>query len=273
MGALCYGLPVIARPELEAHFMEFEYDTLCISPHLDDAVLSCGGYLSACAAEGKRVLVYTVAASGPVAETPLTFYARRFMERCGMTPDAGALRRAEDAAACRVLGVEFSHGDMLEAIYRTDPATGAVLYPDHRQVFGRPAPLEEHRLAEQLAAEFAGLPAAREVLAPLSVGGHVDHRLVRRAAEFCFGGRLRYFEDYPYAGKWFAVRRCIRPKKAWQVEVFALDERLLKNKIQALEKYASQIEVLFGEPAAMLTGVRQYARRAGGERYWRRHGN
>ncbi|MDD4736350.1 MAG: PIG-L family deacetylase [Kiritimatiellae bacterium] len=251
--------------------MEIEYDILCISPHLDDAVLSCGGYLGARAAEGKRVLVYTVAASGPVADTPLTYYARRYMERCGLTPDAGALRRAEDAEACGLLGVDFCHGGMLEAIYRTDPMTGVVLYPDHRQVFGRPAALEATGLVESLVEQFRGLPSACEVLSPLGVGGHVDHRLVRRAAEVCFGERLRYYEDFPYAGKWFSVWKCTRPKAAWQAEVCGLDEYALKGKMQALEKYASQVEVLFGSPAAMSSLVRQYTQRCGGERYWYRH--
>jgi len=125
---------------------------------------------------------------------------------------------------------------------------------------------------ESLVEVFRGLPSAGEVLVPLSVGGHVDHRLVRRAAEICFEERLRYYEDFPYAGRWLSVWKCTRPKRAWQAEICALDAPALEIKLRALEKYASQFEILFGVggQAAMTAQVKRYARRAGGERFWSR---
>ena len=47
----------------------------------------------------------------------------------------------------------------------------------------------------------------RVLVATLGAGGHVDHRLVRLAAEAVHGAGLLYYEDYPYAAKWRAVRR------------------------------------------------------------------
>ena len=252
--------------------MQDDYDILCLSPHLDDAALSCGGYLASRASAGAKILIYTVAAAGPTGQTPITEYARRFMERCGLTADGGALRRAEDAAACAVMGVAYRHGDMLESIFRTNPVTGSIFYPDHKQVFGPPVP-EEDGVPDRLAAQFRALPSAREILAPLSVGGHVDHRLVRAAAERCFGSRLRYYEDYPYAGKWLAVWKRTRPRKAWRVQVFALDAQAQEARLNALDCYASQVAILFGNRPAMIKHTLRYVRRAGGERFWETRAN
>ncbi len=247
--------------------MGTEYDIICLSPHPDDAVLSCGGSLFAQAASGARVLAVTAFAAGPAASAPISPFARHFHDLCGLAQDGGAQRRAEDIAACRVLGVEHRHVEILDALYRTHPVTGDPLYPTQVQLFGPPAP-EESGVVDELVKRFRDLPAGRAIYAPLGVGGHVDHGLVRVAAERCFGLRVRYYEDFPYAWKLLAVRRCVRPARAWQAQVLALDSRAMAAKVNAIAAYASQITPLFGDRARMEQLVWLYARRTGGERFW-----
>ena len=128
-------------------------------------------------------------------------------------------RRREDLAACRVLAAQAIHWELQEAIHRLDPGSREALYPSLERLFGAVAPPEEGlvaALAARLAelAELAGEPGSTRIVAPLGVGGHVDHRIVRAAAERAFGASLLYYEEFPYiVWKRFALcaRRHLRP--------------------------------------------------------------
>jgi LmbE family N-acetylglucosaminyl deacetylase len=111
------------------------------------------------------------------------------------------------------------------------------------------------------------------VVAPLGVGGHVDHRLLRAAAERAFGGRLEYFEEFPYVvWKWFAVARARGGGRRWSAESTPLAAEDVAARIEAIGCYASQIRPMFRDAERMAVQVRRHVRRAGGERTWRRAG-
>ena len=76
---------------------------LAISPHLDDAVFSAGGALARYARDGWRVVVATVFTAS--VQNPSGFALACQMDK-GLSAeiDYMALRREEDAAACRVIG-------------------------------------------------------------------------------------------------------------------------------------------------------------------------
>ena len=186
--------------------METAYHAIYLSPHLDDAVLSCGGQIAARCRRGERVLVATLAAGDSAA--PLTPLARE-LHAAWKLADSCAPRRAEDRAACAVLGADCLHVPLPEASYRRHPETGEPLYAALDDVFGA---LPAGECAEEAWVDvLRGLPPAQSVATPLGAGGHVDHRLVRRAAERAFGANLAYYEDYPYAGRLWAVRRLVWP--------------------------------------------------------------
>ncbi|MET1155920.1 PIG-L family deacetylase [Arthrobacter sp.] len=186
---------------------------LFLSPHLDDAILSCGALIEA--EVGRReVTVATIFTES--APPPHTRSARNFM-RLAHIEDAAALfeaRRAEDLAVLRNLGVKYLHLGATDAIYRRrTPAAGPLgvlarflpelvhTYPTYRFniVRGRISrgdrPLmaelggEVERLMEQTQAEL--------IFCPLGVGGHVDH-VVARTLGTAFPERVVYYSDFPY---------------------------------------------------------------------------
>jgi LmbE family N-acetylglucosaminyl deacetylase len=160
---------------------------LFLSPHLDDAILSCAGRIGRHVARGERVVLLTAFSHAD--------------------PDdaAGwAARRREDQAAAARLGAEPRWLGMPDAPFR-DPLYASFDF----DVLGGPhAPGDaawRGRLAARLRQELESLrPAA--VYAPLGVGDHVDHRLVFEAAAGLHPG-LRCYEDHPYALVPHAVRR------------------------------------------------------------------
>jgi LmbE family N-acetylglucosaminyl deacetylase len=250
------------------------YDAVFLSPHLDDAVLSCGGQIHGLAALGQSVLVVTVGAGDepPTEElSPMALALHRAWKldrpaRKGEPEGVVARRRAEDVAACEAVGADALHWSFPEAIYRTDPATGEARYGTLAELFepltpgDRPGVL---RVAELL----AGLPAHQELYVPLGVGGHVDHRIVRRAAEQRFGSSLIYYEELPYARRRRDVRKVIRGA-GWRGRTVAVSEEGLEAKVRAVAAYRSQVKPLFGGRLRMRFRVRRDVQRVGGERLW-----
>jgi LmbE family N-acetylglucosaminyl deacetylase len=86
-----------------------------VSPHLDDAVLSLGGLIAAAARQGTRVSVITVFAGDPNSAKPSGGWDRR--GGFATEGDAARARRAEDRAACAVVGAEPVWLDHSEADY------------------------------------------------------------------------------------------------------------------------------------------------------------
>ncbi|MDX1643137.1 MAG: PIG-L family deacetylase [Thermoanaerobaculia bacterium] len=248
------------------------YDAVVLSPHLDDAALSCGGQIARRSDRGERVLVVTVfAADEP--EPPHSWLADDLHALFGLASSVIEARRREDRAACEMLGAEAAHWNLPEAIYRRGE-DGDFRYRRLGDLFSTP-PEEEERLGGEIADRLATLPPCRELLVPLGVGAHVDHRLVRRAAELHDTRRdgtepLSYYEELPYAARWRAVGRALGRRREWAAERIELSPQDLERKIEACTLYVSQIEALFGSPRRLAKRLGRYARKVGGERVWRR---
>ncbi len=244
------------------------YNRLYLSPHLDDAALSCGGQIHRATARGASVLVVTVMAGDPPAPA-LSAYAQSLHSRWELAGEATAARRAEDREACAILGAQALHLDIPDCIYRGDPSGGAPFYTSDPDIFG-PIHPGDRPLLDKLIRRLVDLPPAEEVVAPLAVGHHVDHQLVREAAEAVWGSGLWYYEDYPYAQEPGAVTATLGDPQAWEARVIPLDEADLQAKIRAILAYRSQLSTFFTDRADLERQVRGYAAQVGGERLWRR---
>ena len=233
--------------------------TLCLSPHLDDGVLSCASLLGRAA----RPVIATFFSEGD---------------------ELYAARRAEDREACRRLGAECRQLGLRDDRFR-----------NFMEIVSAPTPVTK-RSQRALAALLAEL-RPELVLAPLGVGHHVDHREVREAATALVEpGRLLYYEDRPYAlvrgqveftlglrpapdwRSYFAAQYVKtylgaypreRVKAAWGAAAplagFECVRELPPPDLWPLGAYATQLGDLFASPAAM---ERSYAGRP--ERYWAR---
>lgn len=243
-------------------------DWIYLSPHLDDAVFSCGGRVALQVRAGMRVWVVTVCAGSPGG--PLSDFARALHEYWGLAEtDAPAARREEDRAALALLGAVPVHWDFPDCVYRRAP-DGRVLYPDYDALWG-PIAEEDGALREELTRRIRGLPSSAVLCVPLGAGEHVDHRLVRQAAE-AIGRPLVYYEDYPYAGEPGRVEQALG-EGGWESAEVGLDEAALEAKIAAARCYRSQISSFWADEADLAAHFRAYAAEVGGgspaERYWR----
>ncbi len=237
----------------------------CISPHSDDAALSCGGLLAMEAAQGRPGLVVTVMAGPAPPAQELTPLARAVHGEWGDPADPMAQRRREDACALEALRCAGIWWDYLDAIYR-HPA-----YDSRERLFGAPA--AEEPLEEELRARCAALPGGL-LLFPLAVGQHVDHQLLCRVGwGLALAGRpVAFYEDLPYAaweeGPAARLAALGRPLTPHAVDVTSH----WPAKLAAVRCYASQYVALAHEGVSLEQALDRYARSivpgACAERLW-----
>jgi LmbE family N-acetylglucosaminyl deacetylase len=225
---------------------------VCISPHPDDAVLSCGGILARQVAQGRSALVVTVCAGDPPPPEELTPFARTLHQEWGNPLNPMAHRRAEDTQALAVLGCASQTWTYHDAIYR-HPA-----YDSEDAIFGQPA--DEATLEDELRNRCAELPA-RLWLFPLAVGRHVDHQLLFRVGwQLHAAGRpVAFYEDLPYVA-WEgspAARLATLGRPLWPHRIGITP--YWSAKTTAISCYPSQFAVLTYRGVPLLKAVARYA--------------
>ncbi|WP_294171706.1 PIG-L family deacetylase [uncultured Sphingomonas sp.] len=217
---------------------------LAVSPHLDDAAFSAGALLWTAAQRGWRVVVATVF-TGNVAQPSGFALACQLDKGLPADVDYMALRREEDRQACRALGAEPIHLPLLEAPHRG--------YENAAALFGDVLPHDAALAAvpRALTQVLADLQPSR-VLAPLGIGGHVDHLIVRDAIRLLPLPRLRLWEDWPYLDRAGAQGRDTACR--WTVSPEA---RAVKYCVCA--SYVTQLGLQFGGAGALAERLERQA--------------
>ncbi len=202
---------VLDLPTCVTEALEKGGEALFLSPHLDDAVLSCGSLIHALASTGRVTVVTVFSAASP---PPHTLAARNFLHTSN-APDAEtlyALRRTEDRQALGLLGARQVHLGLVDALFRRrgNRALGGALgrlmpelvhrYPTYRYDIAQGRVSRGDRsldAALTVLPKWLGGPLPDLVFAPLGVGRHVDHLLTRSLGQR-LSPRPVFYADFPY---------------------------------------------------------------------------
>jgi LmbE family N-acetylglucosaminyl deacetylase len=250
-------------------------EVMYLSPHLDDVALSCGGLIHRQAQAGIATLVTTVFAGAPP-RSELSPLAAELHAQWGDLAEPVAARREEDKKAMRLLGTDCRHLEYPDAIYRFDDVS--ALYLSDEQLYGY-IHSSDLQLIRQIAETIMEVcsPQPSTIYAPLGVGNHVDHQLVRGAALVLLRRScpVIFSVDYPYVEVPGALTRELDliGTGEWSEEVQDLHQEDVAMKIEAIAAYASQMDKLFEGADVMAQRVRDYAfalssSEGYGERYW-----
>ena len=245
-----------------------------LSPHYDDAVLSCGGTVALLADQGCEPIVVTVFA-GEVPDEMLTDFAKWKHSRWGVNgvEENVTRRQEEDRDAVEALGARAHWLGYPDAIYRGDR------YLSDPSLFGTPQAVETG-LVTLIADEIRSMPEWDDngtVFVPLGIGEHVDHQIMfavgRVLAER--GVRVLAYEDCPYAihtpagvdRRLGEVAGEIGPPMPVAIGT------TLARRIKAIFAYRSQVPVIFRFTTDVSGAVSDFARKIGGplgpaERFW-----
>ncbi|MCB1054945.1 MAG: HAD hydrolase-like protein [Acidobacteria bacterium] len=155
---------------------------LLVSPHSDDIAFSLGGALAAGLFDGWRrhqCTIFVTSCHAP--------YAPELTTGDAVT----AVRRAEDDAFCAFHDIELERGDLAETLVRGYPSIASIFEPR------RPADDPLFGTTCELVARL--VRGFDLVIAPLGVGRHIEHVMVREACRRARPDTL-FYEDLPYAG-------------------------------------------------------------------------
>ena len=238
-----------------------------LSPHLDDVVFSCGGWIWEETQQGKDVEIWTICAGDPPPDS-LSDLAAALHHNWQLGKEAVQTRRQEDLWACQSLGAVPKHFSYLDCIYRVNEA-GEPIYQTVEDLFGGLDPQETAligSISEQLADE---LPQEAEVVVPLGIGNHVDHDLVRKAASR-LDRTVKYYADYPYVREREGqhIVRFLEESPEWHAQVLEISEEGFKKWVEAALQYGSQISSFWTEPAQLEGEIRHLAEISGGFKLW-----
>ena len=233
-----------------------------LSPHLDDAVLSAGGLIYEQVRAGKAVEIWNLMCGfPPYGELSPFAQLLHFQWGTASVEDTVRLRRIEDEKAASIVGAKTIYFDFLDCIYRRAP-DGEWLYSD---IYVPPHEAESDLPARIADAVSARLTRDDKLVCQLSVGSHVDHVIVRRAAEL-LNMPLLYDMDIPYL---FKYSKELAPKTAGMKDkAYAVSEAGLKSWQEAVAAYESQISSLFESSEDMREKIQSYWAEWGGIRLW-----
>ncbi len=227
-----------------------------LSPHYDDAVLSCGGTIALQHTTGSQALVITVfGGGGDAALSPFAGQLHREMGFGATAQEAVSRRQEEDAAACDLLGADYLWLNFPDALYRG--------YDSREALFGTVHP-GDVSIEEQLAAillEIRSRAPLAVLYAPMGVGHHVDHQLVCSAADRLTQQKanIKFFEDFPYVASPGALQdRQNELGLKMEQEIVEVSVQL-PVRIEAISLYRSQVPQLFGTEEQMRQRVESYA--------------
>jgi len=223
-----------------------------VSPHLDDAIWSCGSLLWQMTQAGQQPLVANVITDEPPNDLPLTTFAQCMHDKWGgTTTEVWQQRQSEDRDARAFLGVEGKNLGFLDAIYRG--------YVEESLLAGE-LDADDH-LAPEIVAAVGDAWTDATVFLPLAIGGHVDHVM-------CFGLRtllepiakqIFFYDDFPYVTQpgQEAARHDWLSEHSIEATPHhvALSEPALKAHGDASALYVSQIDGFFFPTRERLTAI------------------
>ncbi len=238
-------------------------DWIYLSPHFDDVALSCGGLVWEQTQAGHQVSIWTVCAGNPP-DSALSPFAASLHSRWKTGAESVNQRRLEDAASCVRFGATNRHLSTSDCIYRRAPTENLspgekqsdFLYTTEASLFG-PLHTTEAGLIKSLAKELARtLPPQAQVVCPLALGDHVDHQLVRRAAERLERPML-YYSDYPYVLESMDILEQMK-RAGWSTIPHSISESGMVAWEEAVSTHTSQISTFWSDSTPMRAALRSF---------------
>src|SRR5690606_18213097 len=137
-------------------------------------------------------------------------------------------------------------------------AAEVALYPTEESLFGTPHPQDPVLTA----LDYIHLPTAKALYAPLGVGNHVDHQIVRdwslHLVQSSPAFALNLYQEYPYTDDTIKIDRALafyrQPLSAQNVQV---SEEDLHAKLGAISCYTSQISTFWDDVDSMEAATRR----------------
>lgn len=251
--------PQIPANSFVKHIVTNYRTAVCFSPHLDDAVFSAGG-LMAQLSNNMSICVVNVFTSAGDGRSTLS--AKQFLKQSAVSSPEKLfeIRQREDKNSLSLINAQVLDLNYTDALWRKRERTlfplklaSAVLpeaeslYPTYRyHIIKGHVHKQDQQLITELARRFRNIvpdPTTVAVFAPVGMGTHVDHCVVRDACRLAFGRDLFYWLDFPYFQRKGATNPFAETVKLTGYTV-SVDE---PTKRAMCERYSSQYHIVISD--------------------------
>lgn len=230
-----------------------------LSPHLDDAILSCGMILSRLSDFKKDITIISIFTQS--GSKPYSLQANSFMNKSGYV-DAQHLfkeRKKEDELAVGFYGGKYLHLDYIDAAWRQNKAGEHVYKSEKSQFSGVISDNDKfivRNLFKKISIELRGINDLL-IFAPLGIGGHVDHVIAREVAKK-LRQQIIFWQDYPYNRSGAAIKKFFSNNVNFKHCFTIFENRHWRNKSIAIQFYKSQLNLLFPEKKVQVMAESYY---------------
>ncbi|NTU73780.1 hypothetical protein HGB07_06485 [Candidatus Roizmanbacteria bacterium] len=218
-----------------------------ISPHLDDALLSMGTFLSQIKEEAEITVVSIFTKGAPA---PYTLSARKFISDSGCTDAVTLFRKRiqEDQKALALIRAKHIYLGIPDALFRKKEKSNWLgkilpefnhLYPTYRFHIMKGEMAAADDVVYQIKKELKKrIPPHAIVISPFGIGEHVDHVITRMVCEELFS-KVVYYVDFPYSLRHNDFGQHPEDYRAMSTPADIEEKQLMVN------CYASQVNGLF----------------------------
>lgn len=249
---------------------------LFISPHLDDAVLSCGGLISKLTPFNK-VSVITIFTGSPQIQE-FSDIAQVFHNDCNLEGlDILKIRCNEDITASTFLGFNITHLGFLDCIYRK--LNEHFIYDKRERIFSTNI-YDDTLFLSKVHSSLCNfdLHIYDLIFVPLGLGNHIDHLITRKIVENIsfqnnLDSKIRFYEDVPYCF-YIEEDNKYNTKLVSYLEELSLDQ--LNIKLKGISLYKSQFKMFWNTQEEALNNFTKYSNKISNlsdkyyERYWKK---
>ncbi|MBI9044827.1 MAG: PIG-L family deacetylase [Anaerolineaceae bacterium] len=240
-----------------------------LSPHLDDAVLSCGGMIWELTRLGLQVEIWTVFAGDPP-RGKLTPFARELHARWKLDDEEmlnAEGRRVEDAQACIRISADWRHFQWPDCIYRKAPGTNQPIVQKEEDLWFLPDNLEYYLIREIRETLLVELKKTDLVVAPMGLGNHRDHLLLNKVVGV-FNPGVSYYADFPYSSSRINEETALREKYEPEKKIL-ISSNGLSAWQAGISEYRSQISTFWKDLGEMEEDIQIYARQESSSFLWK----
>jgi LmbE family N-acetylglucosaminyl deacetylase len=223
-----------------------------ISPHLDDAILSAGALIN----ELKNIKKITIVTVFTKASNKTSSSIKEFNRSCHCLDSAKLFknREKEDIKLCKHLKINYLHLGFPDALWRDDFNSMDDIFSNKINKTKKEKNLE--RTIIKKLKKIINDDENTIIFAPLSIGNHVDHRIINKICKDNFTNVI-YWEDYPYNLNLSIFEKFIKKSV---FPTFKFNKNLFVKK-KLIKFYKSQISMLFGNKPITLKEERYYLKK------------
>ena len=233
---------------------------LIISPHLDDAVLSCGDLIDKLVNEKYSVDVITIF-SKEMKKSQLSSAAIKFHNNCFLPDNPMKQRKQEDKLAHEYLKCNSYYMELPECLYRKYKTK--FLYPDLDNIYHLDK--DDSKIIKKIEKGLIKIINNYDyILAPLGLGGHADHIASNKAVNNIMQeikGKLYFYEEVAYVCYYYRENSVSNWGESLKYKLIELSEQNFNNKIQSILLYRSQLNILWNNYEQMYNDLDVFSKK------------